>query len=91
MLSRVGPGVAVVNIEQQIETGSLNPLSQRYDIGQVLTYAFALIFGVGLGRVHKKANAHGVHPFCLQEIKHIGDSCAVLIIVDGTMLLIFGQ
>ena len=91
MLAGVGPGVTVVDVEQEVEARGLDALAQCHDVGQVLAHPLALVLGTSQRGVDEKANAHGVQPLVFEIGQHIRDATAILIIVNGAMLLIFCQ
>ena len=89
MLTRIRPGVAVMDIKQEIKSCGLDALAQGDDIGQILAHTLALMLGTGLGRIDKQANTHCVQPHCFQVVEHIGNPLTILIVINGTTLLIF--
>ena len=91
MLSRVGPGIAVVDVEQKFKAFCLDALPESHDIGQVLANALALILGIGLGRINEQAHAHGIQALALEITEHVGNSCTILVIIDGAMFLILSK
>ena len=74
LLHGVGPGVRVVEVEQELQSGILDALAQGGNVGQVLAHTF-LFLGIGsLGGVHEQAHAHGIEPVVAREGYHVRDS-----------------
>lgn len=100
LLGRVGPCVAVMEVQHQVHAAVHDTLAQRLDILQVLA-GVRVISGIGicivlmqfliLRRIDEQAHAHGVHPLLVEPGNQVGDRFAGWSHVLCSSLLIFGQ
>lgn len=94
MLGGIGPRIAIMEVEQEVETCLLDTTSQALDIGQILhDLRTAAITDVLLttGWVDKEAHTHGIETLRLQEGKDVGNSRTVSLLILGTLQLVGRQ
>ena len=87
LLAGIGPGVAVMEVEQQRHAGILDALAQGFDIGKVLTYSLIAV----LRRVNKQPDTHGVQPFLTEKRKDILNGLSAFILIHYAGTFVFGQ
>ena len=90
LLARVGPGVAVVEVEHQLHAGFLDAPPQCFNIGQVLHHALLPVGCRGLRRVDKEAHAHGVPACALVVGYHVAHQPGAAVVL-GPGCLVAGQ
>ena len=76
VFARVGPRVAVVEVEQKRQPGILDSLAECLDVFQVLANAFFLMLGTGLRRIDKQADTHGIPSLLLEVLNHVAGNVA---------------
>ena len=79
LLCRVGPCVAIMEVEHQLEASILYALAECFHVFQILTGIRILIASGVVRWIDKEAHTHGIHIFLFEERQYIGNGVAVLI------------
>ena len=88
LVDGIGPGVAVVEVEQELHTGVLDAMAECGDVVEVLDDALL----VGVGRIGEEAHADGVPSAVVAQVgQHIVDLCAFGGVIGGIVLFVAGQ
>ena len=91
LLGRVGPGIAIVEVEQETQARLLDALCQGHDIVQVLAHALPLVLCRGMGGLDEEAKAHGVHALAGEEGQGVVDGRTRLVVVFCPLGLVGGK
>ena len=91
LLGRIGPGVAIVEVEQETQARLLDALGQGHDIVQVLAHALPLVLCRGMGGLDEEAKAHGVHALAGEEGQGAVDGRTRLVVVFCPLGLVGGK
>ena len=87
LLGRIGPGVAVVEVEHQQQSCILDAFAQCFHIVDVLAYALVVV----IGRIDKQSNADGIPTLFFYIGQQVVNLCACIGIVCCFLLLILSE
>ena len=80
LLGRVGPRVAIVEIQHHLKATRLDGLAQVDDIVQILAHTLVMVPSGSILRVHKQAHTHHVPPLLTEQVIRIHRHTARILI-----------
>ena len=81
LLDRVGPTVAIVEVEHELQASLLDAASQHLDGVQILYHPLALLGRGGIGGIDKQTHTRGIPALLLDPCDDVIDALSIEIIV----------